>query len=136
MTDDCLFCRIARGEIVAHRIHEDELALAFMDAGQANPGHVIVTVKPHLETITDLSPEQAAAAFRAVQRIARAVKAAFAPDGLTILQANGVAGGQSVPHFHVHLLPRHTDDGVTLTWPRANPPADELAQLAAKVQVV
>ena len=136
MRSDCVFCKIAGGDIPVHRIHEDDLALAFMDAGQVNPGHAIVIVKPHLETIADLSPDQAASAFRVVNRIARALKAAFNPEGLTILQANGVAGGQAVPHFHLHVLPRHRNDGVSLTWPPKNPPADELAGFAARIRVV
>ena len=135
MRSDCVFCKIGHGEITAHRVHEDELALAFMDVGQVNPGHVIVTIKPHLETIADLSVAQAAAVFGVVNRIARAVNAAFKPEGLTILQPNGIAGGQTVPHFHLHVLPRHTHDGVHVTWPRKNPPADELAKLAAQIRV-
>ena len=135
MRSDCVFCKIARGEIPAHRVHEDELTLAFMDVGQVNPGHVIVAIRPHLETLVDLSPDQAAAAFRTVNRVARALEAAFKPEGLTILQTNGAGGWQTVPHFHLHVLPRCSNDGVTLTWPRKNPPADELARLAGQIRV-
>lgn len=135
MRSGCLFCKIARGQIPSHRVHEDELTLAFMDVDQVNPGHVIVAIRPHLETIVDLSPEQATAAFRTVTRVARALEAAFKPEGLTILQANGAAGWQAVPHFHLHVLPRHSNDGVSLTWPRKNPPADELARLAGQIRM-
>ena len=134
MPGGCVFCRIARGEIPSHRVHDDELTLAFMDVRQVNPGHVIVAIRPHLETIVDLSPDLAAAAFRTVNRIARAVEAVFKPEGLTILQTNGVAGGQTVPHFHLHVLPRRAKDGVTFTWPRTNPPAEELASLAGQIR--
>lgn len=131
---DCVFCRIVAGEAPAHRVHEDDLTIAFMDMGQVNPGHVLVAVKSHAETILDITPDQAAAAFRAAQQIARAVDAAFKPEGLTILQANREAGFQTVSHFHLHVLPRHTDDGVTLTWPAKNPPADALADYAARIR--
>ena len=134
MTGGCVFCRIARGQIASHRVHDDELTLAFMDVGQANPGHVIVAIRPHLESIVDLSPELAAAAFRTVSRVARALEAAFKPEGLTILHTNGVAGGQTVAHFHLHVLPRRAKDGVTFTWPRTNPPAEELASLADQIR--
>jgi histidine triad (HIT) family protein len=106
-----------------------------MDVGQLNPGHVVVAVKPHVETIFELDPDLAAAAFRTASRVAKAVKAAFDPEGLTILQANNKAGWQTVPHFHMHVLPRHADDGVTITWPAKNPPSEELAKLAAQIEV-
>ena len=131
---DCVFCRIVARQIPATVVHEDQHTLAFMDLGQVNPGHVIVAIRPHVATIVDLSPDLAAAAFRTVSRIARALEAVFKPEGLTILQPNGVAGGQTVPHFHLHVLPRRANDGVTLTWPRKNPPADELARLAGQIR--
>jgi len=132
---DCVFCKIVGGDIPAHSVYQDDFTIAFMDLGQVNPGHVIVAVKPHLETIFDLEPDQAAAAFRTVNRVATALKSEFDPEGLTILQANRRAGFQTIPHFHVHVLPRHTDDGVTLTWPAKNPPAEQLAELAARIKV-
>lgn len=135
MRSDCLFCKIGRGQIPSQRIHEDELTVAFLDVDQVNPGHAIVAIKPHLETIVDLSPDQAAAAFRTVSRVARAIDTAFKPEGLMILQTSGAASGQTVPHFHLHVLPRRSNDGVSLTWPRKNPPADELARLAGQIRV-
>ncbi len=130
---DCVFCRIVAGELAAHPVFQDDLTLAFMDAGQLNPGHVIVAVKDHVVDIFGLSSDQAAAAFRTARRVARAVKLAFEPEGLTILQANGKAGWQTVPHFHMHVLPRSFDDGVTITWPAKNPPAEQLAEYAARI---
>jgi histidine triad (HIT) family protein len=95
---------------------------------------VIVAIRPHLESIVDLSPDPAAAAFRMVNRVARDLEAVFKPEGLTILQTKGAAGGQTVPHFHLHVLPRRSNDGVKLTRPRKNPPADELARLAGQIR--
>jgi histidine triad (HIT) family protein len=135
MKRDCVFCKIGRGEIPSYRVHEDALTLAFMDVDQVTPGHVIVAIRPHLETIVDLNPAQAAAVFRAVHHVARAATAALEPNGLTIAQANGAAGGQTVRHFHLHVLPRYPNDGVSLTWPRRNLPADELATLASRIRV-
>ena len=134
MRGDCLICKIAGGRIPSHRVHEDELTLAFMDVDQVNPGHVIVAVRAHLETLVDLSPDQAAAAFRTLTRVARAVHLAFKPEGLTILQTTGAVGGLTVSHFHLHVLPRHVNDGVSLTWPAKNLPADELASLASRIR--
>lgn len=133
---DCVFCRIVAGDIPSAKVYEDELTLAFMDIGQVNPGHVIVAVKPHRETILDLDDDLAGAVFRTAARVARAAEAAFHPGGITVLQANRKAGWQTVPHLHLHVLPRHDSDGVGLTWPVKNPGFAELEGLAAKLRAV
>jgi histidine triad (HIT) family protein len=130
-----VFTRIVNGEIPAAKVYEDEHTIAFMDAGQVNPGHVIVATKKQLETILDLDDELAAALFRTAARVARAVERAFKPEGITVLQANKPAGWQTVPHVHLHVLPRHRGDGVELVWPRKNPPLAELQALAARIEV-
>jgi histidine triad (HIT) family protein len=130
-----IFERIVAGEIPAAKVYEDEHVIAFMDAGQVNPGHVIVATKKPFETITDADAESAAALFAAAYRIARAVERAFKPAGLTLLQANRPAGWQTVPHLHLHVLPRHADDGVTLGWPRKSPSIETLRELAARIDV-
>jgi histidine triad (HIT) family protein len=132
--NDCVFCRIIAGQIPATRVCEDAHTLAFMDIGQVNPGHVLVAVKAHAENLYELSEDQAAALARVSVRVARAIRAAFAPEGLSVYQANGRAAGQTVFHYHVHLLPRHTGDGMQLTWPVKNPPRDQLEACAAKIR--
>ncbi len=133
-TPPSVFTRIVNREIPAAIVDEDEHVIAFMDAGQVNPGHVIVATKRQLETILDLDDELAGAVFRAAARIARRVQAVFAPAGITVLQANRAAGWQTVPHFHLHVLPRHDNDGVELEWPRKNPPLAELQALAQRLR--
>ena len=130
----CLFCRLVAGEIPATRVYEDELTLAFMDLGQVNPGHVLVAVKRHAATLLDLTPDEAAAAMRTAQKIARAAKNAFDPPGITLLQANGKEGEQTVFHFHLHVVPRHAGDGITFSWPRKNPPRETLEAYAASLR--
>lgn len=132
---DSVFTRILSRELPAAIVYEDELTFAFMDAGQLNPGHVLVATKQQFETILDVDEDTAAALFRTVHRVARAVQAAFEPEGLTILQANKPAGWQTVPHLHVHVVPRYQDDGVGLVWPRKNPPLEELRRIAAKIRI-
>ena len=132
---DCLFCKIAEKQIPARIVHEDEHTIAFMDAGQVNPGHVIVATRRPFETVLDLDDEVAGALFRTAAKVARAVDRAFRPEGITILQANKAAGWQTVPHVHLHVLPRHADDGVGLTWPVKSPPLAELRALAARLTV-
>jgi histidine triad (HIT) family protein len=130
-----VFTRIIRGELPAAIVYEDEHTIAFMDAGQVNPGHVIVATRRQVQTILDLDDELAGALFRTAARVARAVDAAFRPEGITVLQANGPAGWQTVPHVHLHVLPRHAGDGVELVWPRKEPPLERLRELAARIRV-
>lgn len=131
---DCVFCKIVAGQIASTKVHEDELTLAFMDIGEVNPGHMLVTVKPHVENIYGLDETLAAAVFRTAARVARAAQKAYAPEGLTLYQANGVAAGQTVFHFHLHLVPRYSQDGLRLTWPVKNPPREQLEANAAKLR--
>lgn len=133
----CLFCRLVAGEIPSARVYEDALTLAFMDIGQVNPGHVLVATKRHAATLLDLTPEEAAAVMQTAQRVAGAIQATFDPPGITLLQANGREGEQTVFHFHIHVVPRHAQDGITFTWPRKNPDAatlqDHAERLAAAI---
>lgn len=132
---ETIFSKIIAGEVPCAKVYEDDRTFAFMDAGQVNPGHVIVATKRPAETIVELDDDEVAALFRTVARVARAVDAAFSPAGITVLQANRPAGWQTVPHVHVHVLPRHADDGVGLTWPRKEPGMEELQTLAARIKV-
>lgn len=131
---ECIFCRLIAGEIPAAKVYEDELTLAFMDIGQVNPGHVLVAVKRHAATLLDLTPEEAGAAMQTAQRIAQALKASFDPPGITLLQANGKEGDQTVSHFHQHVVPRHGNDGIALSWPRKNPPREVLEEYAERLR--
>ena len=131
---DCVFCKIMAKQIPATVVHEDEHTLAFMDIGQVNPGHVLVALKKHAENIFALDDAQAAAVFGSVARVARAIRGAFEPQGLSVYQANGAAAGQTVFHLHIHLLPRYEGDGMALTWPVKNPPREKLAEYAQKIR--
>jgi len=131
---DCVFCKIVAKQIPATVVHEDEATLAFMDIGQVNPGHVLVACKAHVENVYGLEDAQAAAVFRTAARVARAIRAAFNPPGLSIYQANGKPAGQTVLHFHLHVLPRHDADGMQLVWPVKNPPREKLEEYAAQIR--
>lgn len=130
---ECIFCRLIAGEIPAAKVYEDELTLAFMDIGQVNPGHVLVATKRHAATLLDITAEEATAVMQTAQRVARAVQAVFDPPGLTLLQANGREGDQTVFHFHLHVVPRHADDGIALSWPRKEPAAEVLRGYALQL---
>lgn len=99
-----------------------------------NPGHVLIALKEHAEDVFALADEQAAVVFQATARVARAIRAAFGPDGMSIYQANGAAAAQTVFHFHVHVVPRWSGDGVTFAWPVQNPPREKLDEYAALIR--
>ncbi len=132
---ETVFTRILAGEIPAAIVHRDARVFAFMDAGQLNPGHVLVApCAPH-PTLLDMDEDLAADLMRLAHRVARAVQDAFQPEGLTLLQANRPAGWQTVPHAHIHVLPRYENDGVGLIWPSKNPGIDVLREYAARIRL-
>ncbi len=131
---NCVFCKIVAKQIPAALVYEDSDTLAFMDLGQVNPGHVLVATKAHAENVFALDESQAAAVFCSTARVARAIRDAFEPQGVTLFQANGKAALQTVFHFHIHVLPRWESDGMSLVWPAKNPPRDKLEEYAAKIR--
>ena len=132
--DQCLFCRLVAGEIPSARVYEDTLTIAFMDIGQVTPGHVLVATKRHATTLLDITPQEAAAVMQTAQRVASAIREVFDPPGITLLQANGREGDQTVFHFHMHVVPRHGNDGIALSWPRKEPGAEVLHGYAERLR--
>jgi histidine triad (HIT) family protein len=106
-----------------------------MDIHPANPGHCLVIPKGHWPTVFDIPADAFAAVARLVARIATGVQRALAPSGLSLVQANGPAAGQTVPHLHVHILPRRADDRLPLNWPRTGVgDADGIAEIATRIR--
>ncbi len=101
----CIFCKIVRGEIPAIPVYEDEATLAFMDIQPASPGHTLVISKTHAPNLLEIAATDLLAVTTITQRIARAVQQALVPDGIRISQFNGAAAGQTVLHYHVHIIP-------------------------------
>jgi histidine triad (HIT) family protein len=134
LDDACIFCRIIRGEVPSFRVFEDDRSLAFMDINPANPGHVLVIPKTHAETLFVLDEPWLTATARAAQHVARAVRKAFDPYGMNLVQANGPGAAQSVPHFHWHVLPRAKDDGLPMNWPLRPGDREALATAAERVR--
>jgi histidine triad (HIT) family protein len=114
--DECVFCKIRDGKLPAMKVYEDERTLAIMDINPLTPGHCLVIAKAHAATIFEATVEDLQAAIAAAQKVAKALQAALKPDGLNMLQANGVAAFQSVFHFHLHLIPRTEKDGKGFDW--------------------
>ena len=125
---DCIFCKIIAGAVPCFKLCEDAATLAFMDINPVHDGHALVIAKGHYPTVFDIPPDAIAAVARTSARVAKAVDRAVAPDGLNLIQSNGKGAAQSVPHFHIHVLPRRLDDGLLVNW---TPRPGDMAQIAA-----
>ncbi len=130
----CVFCRIRDGQIPAVRVYEDGRTLAIMDINPLNDGHTLVLTRAHVETLYDLPADDCRAVLSAARTVALAVRDALRPDGLNLLQANGPAAFQSVPHFHLHLIPRWADDGKGLDWPLRPGDAARIRELGERIR--
>jgi histidine triad (HIT) family protein len=133
MVVSCVFCAIASGTEPASFVYEDDDVLGLMSLDQPSPYKVLVVPRAHVETIYGLPDELAGGLFRASARIARAVREASGCAGLNLVQSNGVAAGQDVPHFHIHLIPRAGGDKIRLDWPARPAGRDELDAMAAEI---
>ena len=112
----CVFCAIRDGRLPAVTLAEDERAFAILDINPIHDGHTLVIPRAHAETIFEIAEEDVVATMRLARRVAAGIRKALRPDGLNLLQNNGPAAFQSVPHFHVHLIPRWDDDDKGFTW--------------------
>lgn len=116
MSTDCLFCKIVAGEIPSTRVYEDADTLAFMDIGPVIKGHTLVIPKQHYDAITKTPGDVLARLMKVVQKIAQAQMNGLKANGVNVLNANGVAAGQQVPHIHFHVVPRFNTDGHHWNW--------------------
>lgn len=117
--DTCIFCKLANGDIPTNMIYEDELFAVIMDASPASKGHALILPKEHYANVYELPEKTAAAAFVLAKKLAGKMSAALGCDGMNILQNNGTAAGQTVFHFHMHLIPRYEPGSDFITWNQA-----------------
>jgi histidine triad (HIT) family protein len=102
---NCIFCKIVSGEVPAFKVHENELTLTFLDINPASPGHTLVASKEHFENLLEIDESALMAVASTTRLIAAAIQRALIPDGIRVGQFNGTAAGQTVFHYHVHLVP-------------------------------
>ena len=132
---DCIFCKIIAGEIPAVKVLDEELVLAFMDINPSSRGHMLVVPKKHAENIFEISESDLAAMIKVVKRCATAAKEALKAEGVTVLQLNGKASDQIVPHLHIHIIPRWEDDGLSIScWEMKPGDMEEMKDIARKVK--
>jgi histidine triad (HIT) family protein len=130
---DCIFCKIAGGEIPSNTVYEDESFRVILDIAPANPGHCLILPKSHAADIFELDSELVASAHCLAKKIATAVKSAVNADGVNIVQNNGAAAGQSVSHYHVHIIPRFNGDNVQLNSEGKSLSDDEFAKVKESI---
>ena len=133
---DCVFCMIRDGKIPSAKVYDDDRTLAFMDINPLTRGHCLVVTKTHAAALYDAELEDLKAAIATAKKVAGALRKALNPDGLNVLQANGAAAFQSVPHFHLHLIPRWTGDGKGFDWKLVPGNREEIMGTADRIRAM
>lgn len=131
--EDCIFCKIANGEIPSTTIFENEEFKVFFDINPASKGHCLIVPKEHYDNIFDIDKEVAGRLFSLAASVARSLKKQLNCEGMNLVQNNGEIAGQTVFHFHLHLIPRYTGDTVNVKWTPGQADVEELAKLAKAV---
>jgi len=132
--DDCIFCKIANGEIPSKTLYEDEMFRVILDLGPAAKGHALILPKDHYANLYELPEETAGKVMMLAKKMATQMTEKLGCDGFNLVQNNGEVAGQTVFHFHMHLIPRYTDDGQKIAWKPLEPTQDELE--ATKNQIL
>lgn len=132
--ENCIFCRIADGDIPSSTIYEDELFRAILDLSPATRGHALIITKNHFENVFDLDETTASKLFVLAVKLSKAMKKAFKCDGLNIVQNNGGVAGQTVLHFHLHLIPRYEGDGQKILWNPGNCTDEDREKAAEEIR--
>lgn len=134
MEDQCVFCRIVRGELPSTRLYGDDLVLSFLDIAPLNKGHALLIPKEHHASVTTVPTTVLHRMMEVAPRIASALMRAVDADGFNLILSNGACAGQVVPHAHLHLVPRHGDDGLVLPARSLEYEDGEADRIAAKVK--
>lgn len=131
--EDCIFCKIANGEIFSQTLYEDDMFRVILDLGPAAKGHALVLPKEHFENLYEVPEDWCAKAFCLAQRMAAQMTEKLRCNGFNIVQNNGKIAGQTVFHFHIHLIPRYDNDGQKIGWEPGNPALEELEAVKKEI---
>ena len=131
--EDCIFCKIANGQISSKTLYEDEYFRVILDLGPATEGHALILPKDHAANLFELSEEVASKALLVAQKMAVRMKEKLGCDGVNIVQNNGEAAGQTVAHFHIHVIPRYVNDGQNINWVPGSPTQEDLEAVCQKI---
>ena len=127
--ENCIFCKIAAGEIPSNTIYEDDDFRVILDLGPATRGHALVLPKKHYADLFEISEDVLAGAAKVAKKVAGTMKEKLSCDGLNLVQNNGETAGQTVMHFHLHIIPRYANDGQHILWKPTSPSAEELTAI-------
>ena len=136
METNCIFCKIANGDIPSSTIYEDDFFRVILDLSPATKGHALILPKQHMADIFEMNEDCASKIFVLATRIAKAMKSALGCDGFNIVQNNGAIAGQTVFHFHMHLIPRYNGDGQTIGWNPGTSEAEERDAIADQIRAI
>jgi histidine triad (HIT) family protein len=131
---DCIFCKIIAGELPAQIVDSDDDTIAFMDINPATRGHALVIPRRHAVDLLEIDERDLQATIVAAQRLARRVKERLGADGVNLLNSCGAAAWQTVFHFHIHVIPRYSDDPLRLPWKPAPGDSEEIAEAAQQLR--
>jgi histidine triad (HIT) family protein len=131
---NCIFCKIIAGTVPSFTLAEDALSLAMLDINPANPGHALVLSRRHAPSLTTSRDDDLAAAIAMARRVATAIETVLKPEGINLVQANGPGAAQSVPHFHIHVLPRRIGDALAMNWSLVPGDRAALAAMAGRLR--
>jgi histidine triad (HIT) family protein len=134
MADDCIFCKIIKGDVPSAKVYEDERILAFLDVRPVSEGHCLVVPKEHYDRLDECPADTVAAIGSKIGRIAQAVVSVTDAEGFNILNNNGRCAGQLVAHVHFHIIPRRTGDGIFIPWPAKKYPDGRAEELARNIK--
>ena len=129
MKDDCIFCKLANGVFPTNSIYEDEDFNVILDVGPATKGHALILPKEHYANLYELPEEKAVKVMILAKKLATKMTDRLGADGFNLVQNNGTCAGQTVFHFHFHLIPRYENDGQNMLWNPTSPSAEELEEI-------
>lgn len=131
--DNCIFCKIANGEIPSKTVYEDELFRVILDLGPATRGHALILPKSHFANLYEISEEIAGEAMKLAKKMTEKITGKLHCDGFNLVQNNGETAGQTVFHFHMHLIPRYEGDNQKIGWNPGKPSQEELEEIRKQI---
>lgn len=131
--ENCIFCKLSNGEIPTNALYEDDIVKVIFDLNPASKGHVLIIPKNHFDDIYSMDNDTAAHVFQIAVKVSKAMKEVLNCDGLNIVQNNGEAAGQTVFHFHMHIIPRYEGDTVDIKWVPGKAEAEEITEIKEKI---
>jgi histidine triad (HIT) family protein len=133
--ENCIFCKIISGEIASYTLYEDDLFKVILDAFPSSVGHTLILTKNHYNDLFDLPEKEAEKIMTLAKKCALAIKQTLNCDGVNILQNNGSAAGQTVSHYHIHIIPRYENDRINMGWETVQPDTDKFKKVVDKISM-